>query len=295
MNKSSAILTGDIIKREKQWRKISSYLKKYERNIGEKTFISFDGKKINPRVKVNKTIWVCWYQGMDCAPSIVRKCIETIEMNKPEEFEVVYLTMENINEYVRFPEYIHKKTEDGKISLTHFSDLLRAELLYLYGGLWIDATVYCAEKIPEYMCSGEIFAFRWSLLDHSVVSISSWWMYAVKGQKIIKDVRNILFEYWKYENSMCDYYLFHIIFSIAKDRNMINRSAFSEMIYANNSEPQVLFGKLEQQFDRKEWNIIRNKMPIQKLSYKKRIIQGDLYNYYTALMEGNLKTDRKAD
>lgn len=288
MNKSSAILTGDIIKREKQWRKVSSYLKKYEKNIGKETFIPFDAKKEHPMVKMNKTIWVCWFQGIDCAPSIVKKCVDTIEMNKPDAFEVIYLTEQNIKDYVEFPEYIAQKYRDGKISPTHFSDLLRIELLHLYGGLWIDATVYCAEKIPEYMCSGEIFAFRWSLLDSSEVSISSWWMYAVKGQKIISDTRNMLLEYWQYENSMCDYYLFHIIFSMAKNRNVINRSSFSKMVYANNSEPQILFGKLEQPFDRKEWSVIRNKMPVQKLSYKKRIIQGDLYNYYTALMEGDL-------
>lgn len=288
MNRSSDILTGDIIKREKQWRKMSSYLKKYERNIGEETFIPFDGGKINSTVKINKTIWVCWFQGMDCVPAIVRKCVNTIEKNKPNDFAVIYLTDKNINDYVTFPEYINKKIKDEKISRTHFSDLLRAELLYLYGGLWIDATVYCTGKIPEYMYSGEIFAFRWSLLDCSIVSISSWWMYAVKQQRIISDTRNILFEYWKYENLMRDYYLFHIIFSMAKNRSMTNRDSFSKMIYANNSEPQILFGKLEQQFDRKEWSAIRNKMPIQKLSYKKRIIQGDLYNYYTALMEGNL-------
>lgn len=288
MGKSSAILTGDIIKREKQWRKVKKSIGKYEKNIGKKTFTPYVGKVIHPNVKINKTIWVCWFQGVEHAPTIVKKCIESMEANKPEEFEVTYITRENINEYVQFPEYIHKKMKNGKISLTHFSDLLRVELLHSYGGLWIDATVYCAGKIPEYMCSGEIFSFRWSLLDCSAVTISSWWMYAARGQRIIADTRNILFEYWKHENKMRDYYLFHIIFSMAKDRNVINRSSFSKMIYANNSEPQILFGKLEQQFNRKEWDIIRNKMPVQKLSYKKRIIQGDLYNYYTALMEGKL-------
>lgn len=288
MDKSSAILTGDIIRRERQWRKTKSHIRKYEKNIEKKAFVPYVDKVIHPNVKMNKTIWVFWFQGMEHAPTIVKKCIETIEINKPEEFEVTYITRENINEYVQFPEYINKKLKNGKISLTHFSDLLRVELLHSYGGLWIDATVYCAGKIPGYMCSGEIFTFRWSLLDCSVVNISNWWMYAARGQRIISDTRNILLEYWKYENKIRDYYLFHIIFSMAKDRNIVNRSSFSKMVYANNSEPQILFGKLEQQFDRKEWDIIRNKMPIQKLSYKKRIIQGDLYNYYTALMEGNL-------
>lgn len=288
MEQSSAILTGDIIKREKQWRKVRKHVQKYERNIGKKEFTPYMSETMHPMAKVNQTIWVCWFQGVEHAPAIVKKCIKAIERNKPENFEVVYLTTENIKGYVDFPEYIYKKMQDGKINFTHFSDLLRAELLYLYGGLWIDATVYCADKIPEYMCSGELFAFRWSLLDGSVVSISSWWMYAPKGQKIISDTRNMLLEYWKYENRLCDYYLFHILFSMAKDRNIVNRNAFSRMVYANNSEPQILFGKLEQQFNRKEWEVIRKKMPIQKLSYKKRMIQGDLDNYYTALMEGRL-------
>lgn len=288
MNKSSNILTGDIIKREKQWRKIKSHIMKYKRNIEKKDFEPYVDEVMASGVRINRTIWICWFQGIEYAPTIVRKCAESIEINKPEEFEIIYLSRDNVSDYVKFPEYINEKYRNGGISHAHFSDLLRAELLYLYGGLWIDATVFCAGEIADYMYSGEIFAFRWSLLDNSIGSISSWWMYAVKGQSIISDVRNLLFEYWKYENRLWDYYLFHIIFSVAKERSASNRASFSKMIYANNSDPQVLFGKLEQLFDNKEWDAIRNKMPVQKLSYKKRIMQGDLYNYYTALMEGKL-------
>lgn len=288
MDLSASILTGDIIKREKQWRRIRKYLHRYEKNIGEGLSVSFHGGIRNPKVKANKTIWICWLQGMEYAPSIVCRCLESVKKNKPEEFEIVCLSEKNIKEYVLFPEYIQKKISDGTIGRTHFSDLLRTELLYQYGGLWIDATVFCAKKIPRHMCSGELFAFRWSLMDHSVLSISSWWLYAACGQAVISDTRDMLFRYWKNEEKLRDYYLFHIMFSMAKDRNAWNRNAFSEMVYANNSTPHILFGKLEHKFDEEEWRIIRDNMPIQKLSYKKRIIQGDIYNYYTALMDGKL-------
>lgn len=293
MDRSSSILTGNIVNREKKWQKIRKNLRKYEKIIGNGSFVAFEGKGTNPKVKINKTIWICWFQGISHAPTVVGKCVESIEKNKPEDFEIVYLSDQNRKEYVLFPEYIEEKLRDGRISYAHFSDLLRAELLYLYGGLWIDATVYCAKKIPEYMCSGKLFAFRWSLLDCSVVSISSWWLYAAQGQAIISDTRNMLFEYWKNEVKLRDYYLFHIIFSMAKERTVSNRNTFSEMIYVNNSEPHILFGKLGQCYDGEEWDIIRNNMPIQKLSYKKHIIQGDIYNYHTVLMDGGLLELRK--
>ncbi len=290
MKGSATILTGDIIKRERSWRKVKRYLIRYEREIEKEAFIPFEDKAVNDGVKINKTIWVCWFQGLEYAPTIIKKCVESIEKNKPEDFEIRYLTYENIHNYIMFPQSIENKLKRGIIGRTHFSDLVRTELLYLYGGLWIDATVYCAETIPKYMCSGELFAFRWSLLDSSAVSISSWWLYTRQKGTIITDTRNMLLAYWNKEKRLRDYYLFHIIFSIAKEHSAVNQNIFSDMIYRNNSEPQILFGKLGKVYDPKEWGMLREHMPIQKLSYKKRIIQGDIYNYYTALLDGKLGT-----
>ena len=47
--------------------------------------------------------------------------------------------------YVSFSPEVITKFNEGKISMTTLSDRLRMELLYRYGGVWIDATYYVTD------------------------------------------------------------------------------------------------------------------------------------------------------
>ncbi|EHH8168934.1 capsular biosynthesis protein, partial [Escherichia coli] len=44
-------------------------------------------KQYQGKSKVNK-IWICWLQGEDNAPDIVKKCIENIRVHNSEKFEI---------------------------------------------------------------------------------------------------------------------------------------------------------------------------------------------------------------
>lgn len=285
-------LLKDIVDREQEFRRVYQYLGKYEKIIKAPFFMEEQIKLVNTGVSINKTIWICWFQGLEQAPELVRACIESIYQNKPEDFQIVIVTEENLKDYVVFPDYLIKKMDNGIVTRTHISDLLRAELLHSYGGLWIDATVYCSRKIPKYMFEQELFAFQWSLFDPSVLKISSWFIYANKNQVVIRTMRNLLFAYWKSENKLENYYLFHIAFSKAVDSSKGNLESFLSMKYVNNSNPHILYGKMSYEFDASEWSTINELSPVHKLSYKKKFIQGDIYNYYSALLDGKL-TDNK--
>lgn len=70
--------------------------------------------------------------------------------NNPDK-EVILISYDNLEEYVHFPDYILEKWKKGQITNTHMTDLLRLELLIKYGGMWLDATVYCSSpNIPDY-------------------------------------------------------------------------------------------------------------------------------------------------
>ena len=49
-------------------------------------------------------------------------------------------------EYISFSDVIVQRFNEGKITLTHLSDILRAKLLYQYGGLWLDATYFISDE-----------------------------------------------------------------------------------------------------------------------------------------------------
>ncbi len=284
----SGSLLRDIAVRERECRKIYQYLDKYVKKVNSPSFREFCGEIRNTDILPDKTIWICWLQGLWQAPELVQACVKSVYRNRPEDFNVVILTEENLCEYVAFPDYIEEKIKNGIISRTHKSDLIRAELLYQYGGVWIDATVYCGRMFGDYLCQKELFAFQWSLLDPSVLKISSWFIYSKSNHPIFRDTRNLLFAYWKEETHLKNYYLFHIVFSKAVDCRPQNLESFLSMMYVNNSNPHVLYGKLAQEFDEKEWKAISKLSVLHKLSYKKKFIQGDIYNYYMALLDGKL-------
>ena len=99
--------------------------------------------------KMRNKIWVCWWQGLDNAPEIVKTCVESIKRNSGK-YEVLIITDENYKQYVKFPDWLEEKRKHGIISKTIYSDLLRLNLLSTYGGIWIDSTFFCTGKSFEH-------------------------------------------------------------------------------------------------------------------------------------------------
>lgn len=97
-------------------------------------------------------IWVCWWQGLDNAPEIVKTCVESIKRNSGK-YEVLIITDENYKQYVKFPDWLEEKRKHGIISKTIYSDLLRLNLLSTYGGIWIDSTFFVREKVLNIICN----------------------------------------------------------------------------------------------------------------------------------------------
>jgi mannosyltransferase OCH1-like enzyme len=103
-----------------------------------------------------RRIWVMWWQGVNNAPALVKKCVNILKQKSPD-YEVTFLDKDNYHEYVQIPMYITDKFNGGGISIANYSDVIRMALLYQYGGYWIDSTVLCLmvgiRTIPIYHIS----------------------------------------------------------------------------------------------------------------------------------------------
>lgn len=81
------------------------------------------------------------------------------------------------------------------------------------GGCWIDATVFVGDRIPAYMLS-DMFMFKLeSVLSNPVIKMSNWWMAANAENRIIHATRHMLYDYWRNEDRLGNYFLFHLIMS----------------------------------------------------------------------------------
>ncbi|MBO0472989.1 hypothetical protein IGL98_000824 [Enterococcus sp. DIV0840] len=213
------------------------------------------------------TIWFCWLQGVENAPELVKKCYIQLVNLFPNK-KIVVITAENYEEYTNFPEFIITKWKMGIITNTHFSDLLRAELLYNHGGTWIDSTVYfSSNNISKVFFEADLFFFQKLKpgRDGSRVSMSSWFLTVNKKSLIIFKTRELLFSYWEKKNYLVDYYLFHIFFTLSCEKY---QEEFNKVPKYCNSIPHVLLLEFFTEYDSDRFEDIKGMTSIHKLSYK---------------------------
>lgn len=239
-----------------------------------------------PHESSNK-VWICWFQGIENAPELVQKCYESIKKNLISK-DVVLITSENMNDYVQFPDYIMEKWKSGAITHTHLTDLLRLELLIKFGGLWLDATVFCSspeEDIPGYFFDSDLFFFQ-SLKpgrDGKSTYFSSWLMSAKTNNKVLVATRELCYEYWKKNNKMDDYFLLHDFLSMVLEKY---EDDWKKIVPRDNATPHILLLRLFEEYDEKIWDGVKEQTQFHKLSYKFSSEELEkIGTYYQALLK----------
>lgn len=246
-----------LLIRDKIYRKLK---KKYVKYINKSSYSNLESLGSNK-------VWVCWYQGIENAPEIVKVCYSSL-VNNLKDKEIVLLTEKNINSFVQIPEFILEKRRKGIISDTHFSDILRVELLIKHGGAWVDATVLCTgSHFPKSFFESDLFLFQ-NLKpgkDGHSLNISSWFIAAKSNNKVLLHTRELLHEYWKNKNYLVDYFLFHYFVQIVLDE--LPRE-YNKIPCAPNSTPHILLFELFHEFEEERFSHISNMTSFHKLSYK---------------------------
>ena len=213
-----------------------------------------------------KTVWLFWWQGEESMPFLVRKCYQSVKQNL-KDWEIVLITEKNYNQYVVFPTYILEKLQEG-ISLTHFSDLLRLELLIRHGGLWLDATVLCTNgDIPKSILKSDLFVYRAQKpgADGRATTMSSWMMWAKTNNRILMATQAMLYAYWKNNNDLSEYFLLHHFMTIAMDFYIEDANKIPPFC---NSVPHILSLNLFNKYDEHYWNDLKQMTCFHKLCYK---------------------------
>lgn len=214
----------------------------------------------------NKTVWICWLQGIENAPDLVKACYESVCKNL-KNWNIVVITSKNMYEYIDVPSYIIEKWNKGIISNTHFSDVLRVELLARHGGLWVDSTVLCTGSIPNYIEESELFIYQClkpGLDGHCIVG-SNWLIYSESNNVVMCAIRLLLFEYWKSNNRLLDYFVFHHFMSITLE---YFKKEWNEIPKVPNDLSHILLLQLFDLYNEKTYKHIKQFVTFHKLSYK---------------------------
>lgn len=234
-------------------------------------------------------IWTFWYQGEKQAPDIVKACIKSLrESIQSTDIELIVLDKNNFQKYVELPSYILDKKDNGSISLTEFSDILRSSLLAEYGGMWIDSTVYSVRPIDIDIFQQSFFTLHFfsGTIWSPAVAHHRWNTYFMgirRNDRFFCFVRDFLYAYWKNESYLIDYLLLDYVMDLAS-KNFNDIKQMIDKVPITNIECLKLNDKLDIKYKKSEIIKLMDDTSFFKLTYKYKIEKNDM-NVYSALLD----------
>lgn len=236
-------------------------------------------------------IWCCWWQGEESMPELVKLCQARLKQVIPEDkAELHLITLENYAEYVDLPEHIVKKFQDGIITMTTMSDVLRFHLLDRYGGYWLDATVFFTEEIPKQYFSGEFYCQRMvSNVEYSKREAcgSNWCGFSMAGPKgsvVFRFMKDAFAKWWAKYDSIIDYVLIDYML-LTGFRHVPAITEIINKVPDNNEDIFEMYKVLNQPYSKELFEKVTKRNVMHKLTYKidlqKETTEGEmtLYGY----------------
>lgn len=236
----------------------------YKKN--RKIIYNAQSQTLDNNTTIPKIIWFCWMQGMDNAPELVKACFNRLK-KVHNDYEINIITKENYKDFTSLPDYIVQKWEKNIITTTHFSDILRNNLLLNNGGFWIDSTVFLSAPIPQIIQKSHFFLFQ-SYKPGSngkEVNLSSWFIGSVKNNPVLKLTEKLLFNYWKKKNYLIDYFLYHNYLQMSLNHYEEIKKQIPK--YTNETAHYLLF-ELKNNYDEIKYKNICYQTFAHKLTYK---------------------------
>lgn len=238
-------------------------------------------------------IWICWWQGIENAPEVVKACVKSIKKFSGK-YEVICITEENYKQYVKFPTWIEDKRKKNIISRTIYSDLLRMNLLSTYGGIWIDSTFFCTKPCFETYMNLPLWSIKRPDYLHCSVASGYFANYSLgcgyNNRWMYKVVLDFLYNYWKENNKLIDYLLTDYAIVLVQRHYKEIAESFTK-IQPNNVNCDELYKVLGQPFEENTWQQINKDTALYKLTWKQSFTKeiNGKKSFYGKLIDGSLK------
>lgn len=264
------------------------YRRKYKKILTERKIDGLLDKewKFEDAVFLDRTpIFVFWYQGFDVAPDIVKMCRNQLgKVIDTDRYEIIELNQSNFRDWISVPGWILDKVNAGEISLIHFSDILRAALLYKWGGYWIDSTYLITKSIPQYIEENGLFTFRFFDEKIGGEKASSPFIFADRHNEIIGRTLLLLQQYWKSNSKIVFFTLFHIFFSLSVEANETSRAMFDKVPIREARNNDEMAKHLTEKFSQLDYQYFLSLSWAHKLTYKFDADKCDDESWYRNLL-----------
>ena len=237
--------------------------------------VDFD---IKPKQQLpdDRIIWQYWAQGYEHVPETVRNCLASVDAHAAG-YTVIRLSDANVSDYLDIPDFIQQKRD--RMSITHFSDILRLMLLKAYGGIWMDATIRHSAPVPESYACLDFFAFRRDPAEPHYkywrnvyayyfgwakgfrVNVLNSFIICRKETEPVASLCNLMLYWWRDHDDVPDYFFFQILFDVYVPSTVCPIVSDTLPHYLQQSIHDPSFSLMP----REE---IERKIPIHKMTYK---------------------------
>lgn len=184
-----------------------------------------------PDLVGKRIIWQYWAQGYDdcILPEVVKTCFSSIDKYRGN-YQIIRVCDDTISDYIDLPAFMYAKRGNG--FKTHsFANVLRLALLYAYGGVWLDATVYMTGEIPAQYSAYDFFMYQrdeneehkkywensfalyfgWG--EDFIVRVLTSIIYSKPGCLLIRDWMNLMIHVWRANDSYPFYFIFPVMYN----------------------------------------------------------------------------------
>ena len=259
---------------------------------------NIDNEIVEKNNEFPKIIWTMWQQGEAQMPETVRASMKTIkDFTKRNGCEFHLLTEENFADFIDIPNDITKKYKKKELSAAHYSDIIRFSLLYQYGGIWMDATLFVSPYATVEMFKGNFFSLNHppahpEQMERTIGDFkwSGFFLAGQKGGSHFKHIRDLYLYYVrKYpvfiHYLMMDYFILSEYESNHEFKELVDRLP----ILAPAERVWFLRDHAHDLFDEKEWEEVLKTTPILKTTYKIKKEEVLPESYLDQLLQGKLK------
>ena len=227
--------------------------------------------------KIPKIIWTMWQQGEAQMPETVRASMKTIkDFAKRNGCEFHLLTDENLIDFIDIPTDIIEKYKGKELIAANYSDIIRFSLLYQYGGIWMDATLFVSPYATVEMIEGDFFSLnhppKYPEKMERVIGNYKWLSFFLAGKRetsYFKHIRDLYFYFVRKYPVFIQYLMIDYFILSEYELNGEFKTLVDELpILAPAERVWFLREYANEIFDKHEWEEVLKTTPSMKTTYK---------------------------
>lgn len=245
------------------------YLKRYEKVLNDASYgtITESFKSLPRDSKVPRIVWICWLQGYENAPGIIKACRDSVYRNfASDEWRIVEVSEQNVGNYIDVPTFITERRKSGAMSRTFYSDWIRMSLLAKYGGIWLDSTIMLSGSLPKYMTDAPMFVFKTRPIGYGCCT--QWFIATMPNNPIIIELRDFIETYWRHENRLISYAIMGLMWRMIVNHDHRVAEIMDSVPYFDQINCQMLAMELSKPYSDERERQIYSMSPVHKLTWK---------------------------